>query len=80
METPYLSIAEIEAKYPNEWVLLDRPKVNHKTLEVLGGRVILHCQTRKAFDEELLTAPRVKTSASVYTGRMDLDVVLSARL
>lgn len=71
MELPYLTMAEIEAKYPNEWVLLDRPKVNEKTLEVLGGHVVLHSSTRGEFDEGLSKAPKMKTGSIQYTGRFD---------
>ena len=65
----YLTIAELEAKYPNQWVLLDRPKVDPKTLEVFGGYVVFACPTRAEFDAKLAVEKRVKVGAIEYTGR-----------
>jgi len=71
MAPPYLTMAEIEAKFPNEWVLLDRPKVNEQTLEVYGGYVVLHCPTRAEFDARLDHVTTVKTGSIQYTGQLD---------
>src|SRR4051794_9614569 len=43
----YLTLAEIEAQYPNEWVLIDRPRTT-KYQEVLGGYVVCHSKDREA--------------------------------
>lgn len=77
MREVYSSIAEIEAKYPDEWVLLAEPKVNRKTLEVFGGHVIAHAASWADFDELLGTAKFVGDAAIHYTGRspVDSDVV-----
>jgi hypothetical protein len=48
MNEPYLTMAEIEAKYPNEWVLISNPKLT-RYQEVLGGQVVLHCADRAEF-------------------------------
>lgn len=37
MSEPYLSMAEIEAKYPNEWVLIDLVKYRSEHRDLLGG-------------------------------------------
>ena len=37
----YMTMAEIEATYPNEWVLINNPKTT-KYQVVLGGYVIYH--------------------------------------
>jgi hypothetical protein len=43
-------MAEIAAKYPNEWVVLDRPKVG-RFQRVLGGHVVFHSEDRDALDQ-----------------------------
>ena len=48
----YLTWAEIEAKYPGEWVLLDRPTVDHLD-DVTGGLLLYHSKDRDEFDAEL---------------------------
>lgn len=49
MREPYLTMAEIERQYPNEWVLIDSPTTRGKLLEVTGGHVVLHCADRAEF-------------------------------
>ena len=41
MGEQYLTMAEIEKRFPNEWVLIDRPKTT-RYQEVLGGYVVYH--------------------------------------
>ena len=48
MREAYLTMAEIEAKYLNEWVLLTDAKVNRRN-ELVGGRVVYHNADRVAF-------------------------------
>ena len=48
MAKPYMTMAEIEAKYPNKWVLIDDPTTD-RYQEVLGGHVVLHCADRAEF-------------------------------
>lgn len=52
MATEYLTMAEIEAKYPNEWVLIDRPTVNRLN-EVTGGFVVAHSPDRDESDLQM---------------------------
>lgn len=47
----YLAWAEIEDKYPGEWVLLDEPTVDRWD-EVTGGTLLLHNHSRAALDAE----------------------------
>lgn len=56
MGEPYLTMAEIEAKYRNEWVLLDRPKTDDLD-DVLGGCVVWHHPDRDEFDRRLADHP-----------------------
>ena len=48
MAEPYMTMAEIEAQYPNEWVLIDNPIMN-RDHEIIGGHIVLHCADRAEF-------------------------------
>ena len=75
MSEPYLTMAEIEAKYPNEWVLIDRPKYRSQFQELLGGRVLWHAADRDEFDRRLFDFPEMGDCAIRYNGQPDPDVV-----
>lgn len=47
--------AEMEARYPGEWVLIGDP-VTSPLLEVLSGTVLVHSADRDEFDREALKA------------------------
>ena len=79
MGEPYLTMAEIEAKYPNEWVLIDRPKVDRYE-DVLGGVVVMHAPRRGEFDSRLDDFPQVVDCAILYTGEPDPDEEWSLNL
>ncbi len=74
MYGPYLTIAEIKAKYPNEWVFLANPTATRHH-EVTGGHVILHAADRAEFlnriEAEWPDDTTVKHLASWYTGEID---------
>lgn len=68
MYGPYLTMAEIEAKYPNAWVYLANPTKNRQG--VTGGYVILHAADRAEYYRLIdgWDDPEVKHLASWYTG------------
>ena len=66
MNEPYQTMAEIEAKYPNEWVLVDKPTVDRLD-DVIGGNVIWHHADRDEFDRGLLSHP-LADSAILFAG------------
>ena len=73
MYGPYLTTAEINAKYPNEWVLLGNPTNRRQSLEPTGGVVVLHAATRDEFYrlfEEWPGDPAIRETASHYTGHI----------
>ncbi len=45
MMSDQLSIAEIESRYPNEWILVEDP-ITNDALEVQSGKVICHSADR----------------------------------
>ena len=75
MAEPYLTMAEIEAKYPNEWVLIANPKMGKKHEWVLGGTVVVHSADRAEFLRLVgeWDDPAVKHVASWYTGKETVD-------
>ena len=73
MGDEYLTMAEIESHFPNEWVLIDRPKTRGKWGELLGGHVVWHAHDRDEFDRRLLDFPGVGDCAVRYTGKPEAD-------
>jgi hypothetical protein len=71
MAEPYMTMAEIEAKYPNEWVLIANPTKRGRSLEVTGGQVVLHCVDRAEFLRRVAewNDPEVRHLASQYIGK-----------
>ena len=71
MYGPYMTIAEIEAKYPNEWVFIANPTAT-RYHEVTGGHVILHAADRAEY-LRLVSEwddPKITQLASWYTGEI----------
>jgi hypothetical protein len=72
MAEPYMTMAEIEAEYPSQWVLIDKPETARDGA-ALGGRVLMHTPDRTEFDRrfvELDEFPHVVECAILYIGRM----------
>lgn len=70
MAEQYMTMAEIEAKYPNQWVLIDKPKTS-RTQQVLGGYLVMHSANREEFDRRLVEGnefPHVVDCAILFTG------------
>ncbi len=67
MAEPYLTMAEIESKYPNEWVLINNPKTT-KYQEVLGGHVIYNGPDKLAMYELVSKLPTPFNIAVRWTG------------
>ncbi len=76
MAEPYMTMAEIEAKYPNEWVLIANPKMS-KFQWVVGGYVVVHSSNRAEFYRMVgeWDDPEVKHTASWYTGKESVEDV-----
>jgi len=64
--TTVLSIAEIEAECPLEWILVEDPEIND-ALEVQKGKILSHGKDRdEVYREAVLLRP--KRFAMLYTG------------
>jgi hypothetical protein len=68
MAEPYLTMAEIEKTYPNQWVLIDRPKKGKSPEIVLGGYVIYHGPDKVALEGRVKDLPKPYDIAVWYTG------------
>ena len=76
MTEPYLTMAEIEAKYPNEWVLINKPTKDRQTGRTSGGIVVLHSSDRADFDRRFeQSLESVGDCAILYTGKPNPDEV-----
>ena len=62
-----LTVKEIEARFPSEWVLLADPQINEYQ-EVLSGRLICHSKNRDEVYDEAIALPPPKNIAVLYTG------------
>ena len=63
----YRTRAEIESLYPNEWVLLDRPRTD-RAQQVLGGYVLFHSPDKLAVYDRVKELPKPFDISVWYTG------------
>ena len=73
MDDP-LTIAQIEAQFSSEWILIEDPQVND-ALEVQSGKVRWHSKDREEVYRQAV-ALRPKRFAVLYTGRMPEDTAI----
>jgi hypothetical protein len=69
-----LTIAEIEAKFISEWVLVEDPQTN-EALEVLRGKVRYHSKDRDEIYRKAVNL-RPKRFAMIYTGTLPEDTAI----
>ena len=69
-----LTIAEIEAQFAAEWVLVEEPQTN-AALEVQSGRVLYHSKDREEVYREAVRL-RPKRFAMLYTGTLPQDTAI----
>ncbi len=69
-----LTIAEIEAKFKSEWVLVEDPQTN-EALEVLRGKVRYHSKDRDDIYRKAVKL-RPKRFAMIYTGTIPEDTAI----
>jgi len=71
MNDEILTKAEIEARYPSEWVLIDEPQLDEHE-EVLRGKVLFHSPNRDEMYQKAVEL-RPKSFASLFTGEWPED-------
>jgi hypothetical protein len=73
-EGDVLTIEEIEARFPSEWVLIGDPKTD-EFQRLLAGTVLFHSPDRDAVDRKLLEL-RPTRFAFRYLGTLPEDMAL----
>ena len=69
-----LTIAQIEAQFESEWILVEDPQTN-EALEVQSGRVRWHSKDRDEVYRKAVEL-RPKRFAMLYTGKMPKDTAV----
>ncbi|OLE55804.1 MAG: hypothetical protein AUG51_01445 [Acidobacteria bacterium 13_1_20CM_3_53_8] len=69
-----MTIAEIEAKFQSEWVLVEDPQTN-EALEVQSGKVRFHSRDRDEVYRKAVEL-RPKRFAMLYTGEIPKDTAI----
>jgi hypothetical protein len=69
-----LTIAQIEAQFESEWVLVEDPQTN-EALEVQSGKVRWHSQDRDEVYRKAVEL-RPRRFALLYTGKMPKDTAI----
>lgn len=67
MSEVYRTMDEIKAAYPDQWVLIDRPK-SDRYQNVKGGYVIAHSSDPEDFVSVAEKLPKPFSLATIYTG------------
>ena len=61
-----LTLADIQARFPSEWVLIEDPEVDEH-LEIIQGPVVWHSKDRDEVYQKAIDL-RPKSAATLYTG------------
>lgn len=69
-----LTLAQIEARFQSEWVLIEEPRTD-ETLEVQSGRVLWHSKDREEVYRKVVEM-HPKRFAMLYTGKMPEDTAI----
>ncbi|MBM2806677.1 MAG: hypothetical protein HW419_4570 [Deltaproteobacteria bacterium] len=69
-----LPIAQIEAQFDSEWILVGDPQTN-EALEVQSGKVLWHSKDRDEVYRKAVEL-RPRRSAMLYTGKMPKDTAV----
>jgi hypothetical protein len=71
MAEPYMTVDQINAKFPNEWVFITNPTTRGRSLAPTGGIVVFHSPDRAEFLRPVgeWDDPSVRDTASWYTGK-----------
>ena len=69
-----LTIAQIEAQFDSEWILVGEPQTN-ESLGVQSGKVLWHSKDRDEVYRKAVEL-RPRRSAMLYTGKMPKDTAV----
>jgi hypothetical protein len=68
MSEKTMTMAEMESRFADEWILVENPETND-ALEVVRGNVLCHSKDRDEVYRRAVEL-RLKRSAVLYTGKM----------
>jgi hypothetical protein len=71
-KTEIMTIEEIRACYPKEWVIIADPESDYD-FNVMGGKVLAHSPERELIDRALMEYAQVQSLAIEYTGLIPDD-------
>lgn len=69
-----MTMSEINARFPSEWVLLSDPQTNENS-EVLSGTVVYHSVNEEEVHRTAMGLPVPRRIAVFYTGPIPEDEV-----
>jgi hypothetical protein len=67
MSGEYMTMAEIEAKYPNEWVLIDKPEEDSYQ-RTTGGWLVFHSVDKDEVCRRGMEMPSPRSITFLFTG------------
>jgi hypothetical protein len=70
-----MTVAEMEAAYPGEWLLILEPESNEFN-QLLRGRVVFHSKDRDEMYRKAIELPAPKRFATRYTGTLPPDTAI----
>lgn len=70
-----MTLAEIEERFDNEWILVEDPELDQNN-DVIRGKVVFHSKNRDAMYAKAMEL-RPKHSASLYTGPVPDDIFIN---
>lgn len=73
MNEEYLTIQQVEAKYPQQWVVLNHLKIDRHG-HAAGGVVVAHGTDKEGVYGVMNTIPPPRELAAFYTGPLPDDV------
>jgi hypothetical protein len=71
MSAPVLTLDQIKATYPNEWVLIDR-HTEDKYGQMKTGRVLYHSPDKEAVFRRAMEVPSPRSIAFMFMGGPEL--------
>ena len=75
MTSETMTLSEIEARFDNEWVLVEDPEYDQNN-EVVRGKVLFHSKNRDEMYAKAMQL-RPKRSASLYTGPVPDEIFIN---
>jgi hypothetical protein len=63
-----LTLEEMKARFPDEWVLINEPQSTGNRVDDLAGEVVFHSLNRDEVDQKAMELPALRYIAIRYLG------------